>query len=67
MPCTTCTGHHPIPLQRFPAGDVRASLKAAHAASEERTRTDQPVHVHYDALHDTFVVLRTTTPKEGTR
>ncbi|MCI3930271.1 hypothetical protein [Streptomyces sp. AN091965] len=63
MPCTTCTGHHPVPLQCFPAGDVRASLKAAHAATEERTRTNEPVHVHYDLRTDAFVVLR-TAPKE---
>ncbi|WP_190136779.1 hypothetical protein [Streptomyces longispororuber] len=45
---------------------MRASLKAAHAATEERARTDQPVHVHYDLRTDAFVVLRTDPAKEVT-
>ncbi|QCX79103.1 hypothetical protein C9F11_27505 [Streptomyces sp. YIM 121038] len=64
MACSTCTGHHPVPLRRFPAGDPRASLKAARAAAEERSRTSCPVHIHYTAVHDAFVVLRTDTAKE---
>ncbi|MFF9896159.1 hypothetical protein [Streptomyces longispororuber] len=66
MACTTCIGHRPVALRRFPAGDVRASLKAARAATEERARTDQPVHVHYDLRTDAFVVLRTGPAKEVT-
>ncbi|MFA3838621.1 hypothetical protein [Streptomyces aureus] len=63
MTCRSCTGHHPVRLQAFPAGDPRASLAAAHAAAEERSRTGAPVHVHYDAIHDTFAVIRTDAPQ----
>ncbi|WP_329117450.1 hypothetical protein [Streptomyces sp. NBC_01465] len=59
MACRTCTGHHPKPLRTFPAGNPRASLLAAHAATEARNEAAEPVHVHYDATTDTFVVVRT--------
>ncbi|MET7538271.1 hypothetical protein [Streptomyces sp. NPDC005507] len=59
MTCRSCTGHHPVRLQTFPAWDPRASLTAAPAAAEERSRTGAPVHVHYDAIHDSFAVIRT--------
>ncbi|MFI5805653.1 hypothetical protein [Streptomyces sp. NPDC051561] len=59
MTCKPCTGKHTVRLRSFPAGDTRASLKAAHAATEARAADPHPVHVHYDAVDDTFVVLRT--------
>jgi hypothetical protein len=60
MTCRPCTGKHTVRLRVFPAGDTRASLKAAHAATEARAADPAPVHVHYDAIDDTFVVLRET-------
>ncbi|ATL27595.1 hypothetical protein [Streptomyces formicae] len=59
MPCRDCAGHHPVKLADYPAGNPRASLDAAHRATEARGETLAPVHVHYDAVHDTFAVIRT--------
>ncbi|MFF4185759.1 hypothetical protein ACFYZ9_21450 [Streptomyces sp. NPDC001691] len=59
MACRSCTGHHPVRLDTFPAGDPRASLRAAHRATEARAQVAGPVHVHYDATTDTFAVIRT--------
>ncbi|MEU5953528.1 hypothetical protein [Streptomyces sp. NPDC047525] len=63
MTCRECTGHHPVRLDAFPAGNPRASLRATRRATEARAETPAPVHVHYDAIHDAFAVIRTdTTP-----
>ncbi|MFH9070252.1 hypothetical protein [Streptomyces alboflavus] len=59
MACRYCTGHTPIRLDAYPAGDPRAELLAAHRASEARAEAPGPVHVHYDAIGDTFAVIRT--------
>ncbi|MFD3512560.1 hypothetical protein [Streptomyces sp. NPDC058657] len=59
MTCRPCTTSRTVRLHAYPAGDARASLKAAHAATEARQQTTAPVHIHYEAADDTFVVLRT--------
>lgn len=59
MTCRYCTGHHPTRVDAYPAGNPRASLRAAHRATQERASAPGPVHVHYDAIHDTFAVIRT--------
>ncbi len=59
MACRSCTGHRPVRLDTFPAGDPRASLHAAHRATEARVAAPGPVHVHYDTTTDTFAVIRT--------
>lgn len=59
MACRDCTGHHPTRIDAYPAGNPRASLVAAHRAAQERASAPGPVHVHYDAIHDTFAVIRT--------
>ncbi|MFD7166607.1 hypothetical protein [Streptomyces violascens] len=59
MACRSCTGHHPVRLDTFPAGDPRASLHAARSATEARAQAAGPVHVHYEAATDTFAVIRT--------
>lgn len=59
MTCRPCNGQHPATLRTFPAGDTRASLRAARAATEEREHTTAPIHIHYDATTDTFAVVRT--------
>ncbi|WP_405658200.1 hypothetical protein [Streptomyces sp. RK9] len=59
MACRYCTGHHSIRLDAYPAGNPRAVLLADHRAVEARTQGPGPVHVHYDAIDDTFVVIRT--------
>ncbi|MER7351175.1 hypothetical protein ABT390_37865 [Streptomyces aurantiacus] len=61
MTCRFCTGHQPIRLDAYPAGNPRAELLADHRATEARTQVPGPVHVHYDAIDDTFAVIRTNT------
>ncbi|MWA10689.1 hypothetical protein [Streptomyces sp. BA2] len=61
MTCRECTGHHPVRLDAFPAGNPRSSLRAAHRATEARAEAPAPVHIHYDAIHDAFAVVRTDT------
>jgi hypothetical protein len=59
MTCRPCTGHHVHLIRAFPAGNPKASLLAARAATAARAQDPRPVHVHYDATNDTFAVLRT--------
>ncbi|MET8686326.1 hypothetical protein ABZV77_19130 [Streptomyces sp. NPDC004732] len=59
MACRDCTGHHTVSLNTYPAGNPRASLVAAHRATQARTEAPGPVHIHYDAITDTFAVIRT--------
>ncbi|MEV6755811.1 hypothetical protein [Streptomyces sp. NPDC051214] len=59
MTCRECTGHHPVRLDAFPAGNPRASRRAARRAAEARAEDPAPVHIHYDAIHDAFAVIRT--------
>ncbi|WP_406508422.1 hypothetical protein [Streptomyces sp. NBC_00212] len=66
MTCLSCTGHHPVRLDAFSAGDPRASLHAAHRATAARAAAPGPVHVHYDATTDTFAVIRTDQPERST-
>ncbi|EPH46819.1 hypothetical protein ABT390_38050 [Streptomyces aurantiacus] len=61
MACRHCAGHTPVRLYAYPAGNPRAELLAAHRADEARATAPGPVHVHYDAIHDTFAVIRTDT------
>ncbi|MFD4631701.1 hypothetical protein ACFVYR_14330 [Streptomyces sp. NPDC058284] len=63
MTCRYCTGHHPIRIDAYPAGNPRASLTAAHRATTAREEAPGPVHVHYDVISDTFAVIRTDTPE----
>ncbi|MFE0137757.1 hypothetical protein ACFWY6_40300 [Streptomyces sp. NPDC059037] len=65
MTCRDCTGHHPVRLAAYPAGNPRASLVAAHRATEARASAPGPVHVHYDAITDTFAVIRTDIAEES--
>ncbi|MEI5102465.1 hypothetical protein RB200_33140 [Streptomyces sp. PmtG] len=60
MTCRYCTERTPIRLDAYPAGNPRAELLALHRASEARAEAPGPVHVHYDAIGDSFVVIRTT-------
>ncbi|MFE6889975.1 hypothetical protein [Streptomyces sp. NPDC057694] len=61
MACRDCTGHHTERLAAYPAGNNRSSLRAAERATRARTEAPGDVHVHYDAIHDDFVVMRTDT------
>ncbi|MEU5688018.1 hypothetical protein DEJ48_10805 [Streptomyces venezuelae] len=63
MACRECTAGHPVLLDSYPAGDTRASLVAAHRATQARNEAPGPVHVHYDQANDTFAVIR-TDPQE---
>ncbi|MFI1679779.1 hypothetical protein [Streptomyces sp. NPDC020607] len=63
MACRYCTGHHPVRIDAYPAGNPRASLVAAHRAAKARDEAPGPVHVHYDQNTDTFAVIR-TNPQE---
>ncbi len=66
MTCRDCTGHHPIRLDAYPAGNPRASLVAAHRATQAREEAPGAVHVHYDAITDTFAVIRITPLETST-
>ncbi|MEU5776200.1 hypothetical protein ABZ819_23250 [Streptomyces venezuelae] len=65
MTCRYCTGHHPIHIDAYPAGNPRASLVAAHRATTARAEAPGPVHVHYDQSTDTFAVIRTDAPEHA--
>ncbi|GAB2778330.1 hypothetical protein [Streptomyces daliensis] len=55
MTCKLCRRTPHRIVRSYPAGDTRASLRAAHDAQEQRERGEQ-AHVHYAADGDQFVV-----------
>ncbi|MEW1930238.1 hypothetical protein [Streptomyces sp. NPDC088360] len=59
MTCRYCTGHHPIRIDAYPAGNPRSSLVATRRATTARAEAPGLVHVHYDTTTDTFTVIRT--------
>jgi hypothetical protein len=60
MTCRVCRQYPGTPevVAAYPDADVSAQRKADQAAAEERGRTSDPVHIHYDPRDDAQVVVR---------
>ncbi|MFH8288411.1 hypothetical protein [Streptomyces sp. NPDC018059] len=64
MTCRYCTGHHPTRIDAYPAGNPRASLVAAHSATEARTDAPGPVHQDRRTVHSRTSGMRAKTTNQ---